>query len=232
MRNALCGLSLVLVVAAPAAAQSVPTRVVTNEGSVLNGSITGGNVTLKTAFGGDVSIDPRRIQSLSGTTLTLDDGSVVQGKLVGGAMQFASAFGTLAIPVERVTEIQNAKAKTAVAPTASAVAAAVPPAAVPAVVVAAAPPNAVSAPVKPATAAVQIVNETRRTLSVCLNDEMPCLTMGPKGSSTKTLAVGQLRMRVESTTQLGFVLLATGDFEKSLAVDKDTTVRVTETDFR
>jgi hypothetical protein len=61
---------------------------------------------------------------------------------------------------------------------------------------------------------------------------MPCLTIGPKGSSTKTLAVGQLRMRVESTTQLGFVLLATGDFEKSLAVDKDTTVRVTETDFR
>ena len=231
MRNARWALSLVLVLAATAAAQSSTTRVLTNDGSALNGSITGGNVTLKTTFGGDLSIDPRRIQSLAGTTLTLDDGSVVQGKLTGGAMQFASAFGTLAIPIDRVTEIQSLKPNKAAAATTPTPSGTLAPATAP-VAVAAPALKAVTAPVKPATAAVQIVNETRRNLSVCLNDEMPCLTLGPNGATTKTLGLGQLRLRVESTTQLGFVVLATGNFEKSVAVDGDTTVRVTEGDFR
>jgi hypothetical protein len=234
MRKALGALGLVILFAATAAAQPPVTRVLTNEGSVLNGAITGGSVTLRTAFGGDVNIDPRRIQALSGTALTLDDGSVVHGRLTGGAMQFASVFGTLAIPVERVTEIQNLRGRAAAAatppapPTPTAPPPPPPAPAPPPPVAVAAPP----APAKPATAAVQIVNETRRNLSICVNDEVPCLTIGPNGTATKTLAVGPMRMRVESTTQLGFVVLATGNFEKSVAVDRDTTVRVTESDFR
>jgi hypothetical protein len=200
--------------------------VLTNDGSVLNGAITGGAVTVKTTFGGDVRVDPRRIQSLSGTTVTLDDGSVLNGALSSGMMQLVSAFGTLSIPVERVTEIQNLRGRTAApATTTPAPFPTTPPA------TASVPPKTAT-PAKPTTAAVQIVNETRRNLSVCVNDETPCLTIGPNASTTKTLALGQMRLRVESTTQLGFVVIATGNFEKSVAVDKDTTVRVTEGDFR
>jgi nucleoid-associated protein YgaU len=235
MTKTLIALGAVMIFAATAAAQQSSatqpppvTRIQTNEGSILNGTIGGGMVTVRTTFGGDVRIDGRRIVGFAGTTLTLDDGSVLHGTLAGGALQFASAFGTLAIPVERITEIQIPKPATAAATTSPAAAGASP--------AAKAPPATAAVPAaKPATptkAAVQIVNETRRNLSVCVNDERPCLQIGPNGSTNRTVDVGPLRLRVESTTQLGFVVVATGNFERNVAVDKDTTVRVTEGDFR
>jgi hypothetical protein len=236
MTNTLTVLSLVILFAATAAAQQPEktpqppvTRIQTNEGSILNGTIGGGSVTVRTTFGSDVRLDGRRIVNFSGTTLTLDDGSTLQGTLTGGALQFMSTFGTVAIPVDRVTEIQTPKPATTAgttAPAATTQPATKPPA--PATI-ATAPARAATGPTK---AAVQIVNDTRRNLNVCVNDERPCVQLGPSASATRTVDLGQLRLRVESTTQLGPVVVATGSFEKTVAVDKDTTVRMTEGDFR
>lgn len=242
MHKALVTLALVTFLAATAAAQTPqptqppqpgrapappPTRVLMNEGSAVSGTIAGGSVTLRTTFGGDLKIDGRRIQSFAGTKLTLDDGSVVHGTFTAGALQLTSVFGTLAIPVDRVAEIQSTK---------SAAAAAVTPPAPPAPVATAPTPapvgRAATVPPKPTTAALQIVNETRRNLSVCLNDERPCMQVGPSATTSRTLDVGPLKLKVESTHQIGFVVMPTGSFERSLAVDKDTTFRVTEGDFR
>ena len=236
MTNTLTILSLVILFAATAAAQQPATapqppvtRIQTNEGSILNGTIGGGSVTVRTTFGSDVRLDGRRIVNFSGTTLTLDDGSTLQGTLTGGALQFMSTFGTVAIPVDRVTEIQTPKPATTAAATPPATT--TPPATKPPApaVIASAPARAATGPTK---AAVQLVNDTRRNLNVCVNDERPCVQLGPSASATRTVDLGQLRLRVESTTQLGPVVVATGSFEKAVAVDKDTTVRMTEGDFR
>jgi len=214
----------------PAMAPPPPvTRIQTNEGSILNGTIGGGAVTVRTTFGSDVRLDGRRIVDFAGTTLTLDDGSTLQGTLTGGALQFMSTFGTVAIPVDRITEIQTPKPVTAAAPAPPV--ATTPPAAKPPAPVATTTPPARAA-TGPTKAAVQIVNDTRRNLNVCVNDERPCVQIGPSASTTRTVDLGLLRLRVESTTQLGPVVVATGSFEKTVAVDKDVTVRMTEGDFR
>ncbi len=230
MTKALTTLGLILIFAAAAAAQPAQpaaqpsiTRVLVNEGSVLHGTVTGGTVTVKTSFG-EIKVDPRRIQSLVGTTLTLDDGSVVQGTIGSGQVTLASAFGTVSVPAERVTEIQHVRPGKAVT------SAPAPPAA------AAAPATttkAVTAPPKITASNVKFVNDTRRNLNVCVNDETPCLAIGPQATTNRTMPLGALRLRVESTTQLGFVVLATGSFQKSLQLaEADTVVRVTEDDFR
>lgn len=205
-----------------AAAAPPATRVLTADGSVLHGAITGGTVTVKTTFGGELRVEARRLQTVQGTTVTLDDGSVLHGTLGAGSVQLTSAFGTLSIPVDRVTEVQNLKTA-AVTP---------PPAPPPAAARPTAPPPPKAVVAKPTTAAVQFVNETRRSLNVCLNEETPCLQLGPLASTTRTLSVGPLRVRVESTTTLGFVVLATGSFERSVPVDADSVVRIAENDFR
>lgn len=248
MTKALTTLGLVLIFAATAAAQPTQpaappsvTRVLVNEGSVLHGTVTGGTVTVKTSFG-EIKVDPRRIQSFVGTTLTLDDGSVVQGTIGSGQVTLASVFGTVSVPAERVTEIQHVRPGKAVssapgrqpAPAPSATPAA--PAA-PAAPTAPPPPatttKAVTTPPKSTTSNVKFVNDTRRNLNVCVNDETPCLVLGPQATTSRTLPLGALRLRVESTTQLGFVVLATGSFQKSLQLaEADTTVRMTEDDFR
>lgn len=215
---------LILFFAAFAAAQPAPTRVLTNDGSVVNGTITGGALVLRTTFGADLHVDPRRVQSLIGNALTLDDGSVIRGTLGSGQLQFTSAFGTLTIPVDRLTEIQNVKAQT---PTTPPPTGQTPPAPTATAKVTTTTPKAVSAPPK-----VQFVNETRRTLSVCVNDETPCLQIGPNASLTRTYQTNALRLRVESTTTLGPLIIATGSFERSVQVEQDTVVRVTEGDFR
>lgn len=223
-------LCLVLVIAAAAAAQQpapAPVRVLTNEGSVLHGAVAGGTLVVKTTFGGDLRIDARRVQSLVGTTLTLDDGSVLHGTL-GGQVLLASAFGTLTIPGDRVTEIQGVRATGAPAAPAAATSSAAPPP----VAKAAPPPKAVAGPPKPISTSVQLVNETRRHLNVCLNDETPCLQLAPYASTSRTMPIGPLRLRVESTTTLGFVMLATGSFERTVQIEPDSVVRVIESDFR
>src|SRR5688572_24269795 len=122
MMKTLIALGVVAIFAATAAAQqpvTAPqppvTRIQTNEGSILNGTIGGGAVTVRTTFGSDVRLDGRRITGFSGTTLTLDDGSTLQGTLTSGALQFMSTFGTVAIPVDRITDIQTPKPATAAA---------------------------------------------------------------------------------------------------------------------
>ncbi|MBI2204375.1 MAG: hypothetical protein HYU41_11055 [Candidatus Rokubacteria bacterium] len=249
MTKALTTLGLVLIFVATAVAQpsrgtaaTSVTRLHVNEGSVLHGAITGGTVIVKTTFGGEIRIDPRRIQSLVGTTLTLDDGSVVHGTIGAGQVTLASAFGTLSVPAERVTEIQHVRPGTAVSsapgrqPAPAAPATPATPAA-PGAPTATPPPatttKAIAAPPKITTANVKFVNDTRRNLNVCVNDETPCLPLGPQGTTSRTMPLGPLRLRVESTTQLGFVVLATGSFQKSLQVaEAETVVRVTEDDFR
>src|SRR5262245_51335833 len=116
MTKTLLTLGLVIVLAASATAQppsttqqASVTKLQTNEGSVLNGTIGGGSVTVRTTFGGDVRLDGRRIVGFGGTTVTLDDGSVLNGTLASGALQFMSTFGTVAIPVDRITQIQTSK---------------------------------------------------------------------------------------------------------------------------
>jgi hypothetical protein len=238
--KALTILAPVLVFAATAAAQatrdaaSAPVaRLLVNEGSVLHGAVTGGTVIVKTAFGGEIRVDPRRITSLVGTTLTLDDGSVLHGSIGAGQVTLASPFGTLSIPAERVTEIQRVTpgASVSSAPGRQPAATVTPPAPAAATPAPAPTPKAVAA--KPTTSSVKFINDTRRSLNVCLNDETPCLQLGPHASSSRTLPLGLLRMRVESTTTLGFVVLATGSFERSVQVaDAETVVRVSESDFR
>lgn len=304
-----------LLVSVPAAAQrqaqpgqragapEPTTRVTTTDGSVLNGAITGGAVTVRTSFGGDLRVEARRIQSLAGMALTLDDGSVVQGSLGGGQIQLASPYGALTIPGERVREIQSLKAP----PVASAPRPDVREAIVgtwdeerealefrpdgtgllshrglglkdaamkygftddgrlriemelygnrvvrlhrvdmagdrESMVLRSESgstrfarvrtPERKAAPPKPAEASVQFVNETRRTLNLCIGGETPCAQLGPRESLARTLPVGRHHIKVESTTMLGPLVIGTGSFERAIDVEPDAVIRLTDNDFR
>lgn len=83
-------------------------RVTTTDGGVLKGTIFGGTLTMKTAFG-ELKIEGKRIRSLSGSAVTLDDGSVLKGTVVGGNLQIVSSHGSLIIPGPKIKEIEGSQ---------------------------------------------------------------------------------------------------------------------------
>lgn len=103
----------------PAASAGVPgagvVEVTTTDGSVFRGTITGGSITTKTAFG-ELKIDGARIRSVSGPTLILDDGSTLHGSVVGGELRVASPYGLLTIPGQNVKEVRAGQQTTLSAP--------------------------------------------------------------------------------------------------------------------
>lgn len=96
-------------------AGTIAAQVTTTDGSVFRGTISGGSVTIKTAFG-ELKIEGRRIRALSGAALTLDDGSVLQGTLVGGELQVTSPYGFLTIPGPNIQAIQGPQPAQALPP--------------------------------------------------------------------------------------------------------------------
>ena len=76
------------------------------DGSVIRGTISGGSLLLKTAFG-ELAIEGPRIQTLSGSTLKLDDGSIVQGTIRGGQLRIAGSLGSLDFPGEKIRSIEQ-----------------------------------------------------------------------------------------------------------------------------
>jgi len=206
--------------------ESGPTRVIqltTTDGWVVQGTISSGTLTLRTGWG-ELAIEGRRIKALSGSSFTLDDGSVIRGTIMAGKLKLSSSYGVLTIPGKNVNTITTLRETT--------VASTPPAAAVPAAPEPKEPEPEKQIATKTVNTDVKFVNKTSDILRVYLDDSESYFELDAGESMSQRLSVGEHRLRVRALQLLGPLAIELGSFEKTVTVEPDALIEITDRDFR
>jgi len=209
-----------------ASEESAVTRVVqltTTDGWVVQGTVSSGALTLRTVLG-ELSIEGHRIKALSGSSFTLDDGSVIRGTIMAGKLKLTSPYGVLTIPGKNVNTITTLR-ETKVASTQPVAAAPTAPE-----VKEGAPEKKVAA--KPKDTDVQFVNKTSDVLHIYLDNRESYIELGGRKSISRTLSLGEHRLRVKAIQLFGPLVIELGSFEKTVTIEPNAVIKITDKDFQ
>jgi hypothetical protein len=195
-------------------------QITTEDGWVMKGTVTSGTLTLQTSFG-DVKVEGYRIRALSGSSFTLDDGSVLRGTIASGALKVASHYGNLTVTgskISTITTIQERPQPAKPSPGAPVKEEAI-------------PATETAAPPAPVTTTATFSNKSSYLVYLYLDDSASYEEIERRGSLTKELSVGEHTVRAKAMKLLGPIAVEFGAFEKTVNIEPDAVITLTDGDF-